>query len=167
MMGQSGKQILTLRAVCALALVMSLVAAPAAAQSSRVVTNIVTDPISGVALSGYDPVSYFTSPEPLIGDRAFEVIWGGVPWYFANAANRDVFRRAPEAYAPQFGGYGATSVSRGYLAEGNPRIYVVAYGQLFLFYSSGNREAFLMSERSTVLAANENWPSVSADLSDR
>jgi len=150
-----------------LALLAAAVPGSAKAQTSHIVTSIVTDPISGVALNGYDPVSYFTEPEPLIGDRAYEVVWGGVPWYFANAANREVFVRTPEAYAPQFGGYGAMSVSRGYLAEGNPRIYVVAYGQLFLFYSSGNRDAFLMSERESLLAATENWPSVSADLSDQ
>ena len=167
MMGQSGKQILTLRAIWLLVLLTAVVPGPAEAQTSHIVTTIVTDPISGVALGGYDPVSYFTSPEPLVGERAYEVVWSGVPWYFANAANRDVFVRTPEAYAPQFGGYGAMSVSRGYLAEGNPRIYVVAYGQLFLFYSTGNRDAFLMSQRDSLMAATENWPAVSADLSDR
>ena len=97
-MRQTGKQILTLPAMIAVLLLSAVFAHPAAAQSSRIVTSIVTDAMSGVALGGYDPVSYFTSIEPLTGDAAFEVEWGGVPWHFANAANRDVFVNTPEAF---------------------------------------------------------------------
>ena len=36
-------------------------------------------------------MSYFIEPEPQQGEPDFEYIWGGVSWYFASAANRDVF----------------------------------------------------------------------------
>jgi hypothetical protein len=165
-MRQTGKQILTLPAMIAVLVLGAVFPPQAKAQTSRVVTSIVTDAISGVALGGYDPVSYFTSAEPLVGDAAFEVEWGGVPWHFANAANRDVFMKAPEPFVPQFGGYGAMSVARGYLAEGNPRVYLVAFGELFLFYSSGNRDAFQMDQRNAILSASQNWPALAADLTD-
>ena len=99
MMRQICKQILTMLA-CASAAVAGVRCRSRAGQS--LVTTIVTDPLTGVAIEGYDPVSYFTEPEPLPGKPDYEYYWGGVPWYFATAANRDVFIRAPEIYAPQY-----------------------------------------------------------------
>ena len=116
MMRHIGKQILTLAMLAGLAL-------PALAQG--IVTTVVTDPLTGVALDGYDPVSYFTESEPRLGSPDYEFVWAGVPWYFASAANRDVFMRAPDVYAPQHGGYCEMSLARGYLSDGKPKIYRV------------------------------------------
>lgn len=149
MMRHIGKQILTI-ALCA-----TLGAGHVLAAS--VVTTIVTDPLTGVALEGYDPVTYFIEPEPRLGspDHAYE--WGGVPWYFVSAANREVFMRAPEIYAPQHGGYCEMSLARGYLSDGKPKVYVVTGMKLYLFYSVANREAFLLSREAALAGAAENW----------
>jgi hypothetical protein len=158
MMRQIGKEILTIAA-----LVTGLLAvAPVSAQS--VITAIVTDPLSGIAIDGYDPVTYFTDPEPKEGVPDFEYYWGGVPWYFVSAANRDVFMRAPEVYAPQFGGYCLMALSRGYLSDGKPGIYVVRGNRLYLFYSAANRDAFELSETEAAAKAEANWPNLSATL---
>jgi len=117
----------------------------------------VTDPLSGSAIEGMDPVSYFTEPEPLMGVADYEFFWKGVSWFFATEANREVFRAAPEAYVPQFGGYGLAGLSRGYLSTGNPRIYYIYNRRLYLFYSSGNREAFILQKEAMVNFAFENW----------
>ncbi|MCB9994560.1 MAG: hypothetical protein H6873_13000 [Hyphomicrobiaceae bacterium] len=116
-----------------------------------------TDPLTGVALSGYDPVSYFTEADPEKGSSAFEYYWQGVSWYFASNANLENFKRAPEYYAPQFGGHGAMSMARGYLSQGDPLIYLVLDDELFLFYSAGNRVAFESVRNSARLDARENW----------
>ena len=94
----------------------------------------------------------------------YEYYWGGVPWYFVSAANRDVFMRAPEVYAPQFGGHCLMALSRGYLSDGKPGIYVVRANRLYLFYSSANRDAFELSEREAKTKAEANWPNLSATL---
>ncbi|MEO6396396.1 MAG: YHS domain-containing (seleno)protein [Devosia sp.] len=150
------KQILTIAALL-------LMVAPGQAES--LVSAIVTDPITGVAIDGYDPVSYFIGVEPQQGKPDYEYYWGGVPWYFANAANRDVFIRSPQAYAPQFGGYCLMSLSRGYLSEGKPRLYVIDALKLYFFYSSANREAFLLSRAAPIELAAANWPELSSELS--
>src|SRR5690606_8981525 len=124
---------------------------PAAAQS--VVTTIVTDPLTGVALEGYDPVSYFIGPEPQQGKPDYEYYWGGVPWYFASAANRDVFIRAPDVYAPQHGGHCEMSLARGYLSDGKPQLFVIEGVKLYLFYSAANREAFLLARHEALTKA--------------
>jgi hypothetical protein len=133
-----------------------LLAAPTWADS--LVTTVVTDPLSGVAIDGYDAVSYFTDPEPQPGKPDFEYDWQGVPWYFEKAANRDVFMRNPEVYAPQFGGYCVTSLSRGYLSDGKPRLYLVRALKLYFFYSTANRDAFQLSPEEALKAAVANWP---------
>lgn len=156
MMRQIGKQILTI-----LAWLLLVSAAPA----ESLVTTIVTDPLSGVAIDGYDPVSYFTETDPLPGSPDFEYDWAGVPWYFANAANRDVFMRNPDVYAPQYGGHCVMSLSRGYLSDGKPRLYVIDALRLYFFYSTANRDAFLMSRSAALQAAAANWPALSKSLS--
>jgi len=159
MMRQICKQILTMSG--ALALLWAL-AAGALAQS--LVTTIVTDPLTGVAIDGYDAVSYFTESEPLPGSPEFEYYWGGVPWYFASAANRDVFMRNPDVYAPQHGGHCEMSLARGYLSDGKPRIYVIEGMKLYLFYSAANREAFLMGPGEALDKASANWTELSKSL---
>ncbi len=150
-------------AACAVLLVF-LLGLPAWATTSSLDSTYAIDPLSGTALEGYDPVSYFIEPTPLAGRPEFEYYWAGVPWYFATAANRDVFIRSPEAYVPVFGGYATMSLARGYLSNGNPRIYTVLAGRLFLFYSSGNKEAFLLSPRSAYQKAQENWSTLGIDI---
>lgn len=161
MMRQIRKQILTMLGVGLLAL--GLFGAPAVA--AALVTRIVTDPLTGVAIEGYDPITYFTETEPQPGSPDYEYYWGGVPWYFVSEANRDVFMRAPDVYAPQFGGYCVTSLSRGYLSDGKPRIYAIEKMKLYLFYSTANREAFLIGKEDAIGKAVPAWEEFAKELS--
>ncbi|MBI4923046.1 MAG: hypothetical protein HY834_14980 [Devosia nanyangense] len=155
MMRQIGKQILTIVAWLVLA---------TASPAGGLVTTIITDPLTGVAIDGYDAVSYFIDSEPQPGKPDFEYVWAGVPWYFESAANRDVFMRSPESYAPQFGGHCLMSLSRGYLSDGKPRLFAIEALKLYFFYSSANRDAFLLSRTEALAAATVNWPKLSKDL---
>lgn len=161
MMRQICKQILTMLAA-GLLLACGALAGPALGES--LVTTIVADPLTGVAIEGYDPITYFTEPEPQPGSPDHEYYWGGVPWYFISEANRDVFMRAPEIYAPQFGGHCAMSLARGYLSDGQPRLYAIEKMKLYLFYSTANREAFLASSEDAIARAELGWPELSKEL---
>lgn len=123
----------------------------------KIPTSVVVDPLTGVAIEGYDAVSYFTELAPVAGRPDYLVQWAGVPWYFISAANRDVFLGKPEIYAPRFGGHAAMSLARGYLADGNPRIYTVYRQRLYFFYSSGNKDAFLAAPDAAVARAEAGW----------
>ena len=165
-MTQTCKQILTILAfVLPLFGTVSLSVQPAQAQS--VVTLIVTDPLTGIAMGGMDPVSYFTEPEPLRGRSDYEYTWQNVPWYFATAANRDIFATAPDVYAPQFGGHDVTGVSRGFISDSDASIFTVFKQRLYLFYSAANREAFLLSPDAAARTAEEKWPDLAKNLSIR
>ncbi|MEO7221358.1 MAG: YHS domain-containing (seleno)protein [Devosia sp.] len=154
-MRQIGKQILTIVA-------WLLLASAALAQDGA--PPVVTDPLSGVAIEGYDAVSYFIEPEPRQGVPDYEYAWGGVSWYFVSAANRDVFARNPSTYAPQYGGHCVMSLSRGYLSDGKPRLFFIEALKLYLFYSTANRDAFLLSKSEALTTAKANWENLSKGL---
>jgi YHS domain-containing protein len=143
---------------------MFLAALAAPVQAAALVNSVVTDPLTGVALEGYDPVTYFTEAEPQPGSPNFEYVWAGVPWYFVSAANRDVFKRAPEVYAPQHGGHCEMSLARGYLSDGKPKIFAIEKMKLYLFYSAANREAFLLAQSEAIVDAAVNWQRLSVEL---
>ncbi len=157
MMRQKRKQILTITAAIPAVLCALLLGLAVPARAEALVQTIVTDPLTGVALEGYDPVSYFTEPVPLLGKPDHEYVWQGVPWYFATAANRDVFMLNPDVYAPQYGGHCVMSLSRGFLSDGKPRLYAIERMKLYLFYSVANREAFMAGREVAVQGADASW----------
>jgi hypothetical protein len=142
-----------------------LPAAIVPAQAQSVVTLYVTDPLSGVGIYGWDPVSYFTEPQPVMGRPDYEYVWQNVPWHFATAANRDIFISAPEIYAPQFGGHSATGIARGYVSDSDPAMYAVFKQRLYLFYSAAAREAFLQAPDAMAIEAESRWPELRQNLS--
>ena len=160
MMRQICKQMLSMRArrrLIAVFAALFVASTTSFAKNSRLISEVVTDPLSGLALNGYDPVSYFTDAEPLPGKADFELIWQGVPWFFSSEANMEIFSKAPEIYAPQYGGHGVMSLSRGFLSDGNPLIYKVVDNRLYLFYSFANREAFEQADKIARVEAIGNW----------
>ncbi len=154
-----------------LALVLPLFGLAAAtvtqSQAQSIITYVQTDPLTGIAMDGMDPVSYFTEPAPLPGRPDYEFTWMGAPFQFANAANLAVFTRDPEIYAPQYGGHGAMSMSRGFVSDSEPLIYTVYKQRLYLFYSASNREAFLLSPDAAAIRGEEHWQVLSKTLSIR
>ena len=75
-------------------------AAPAAAPEPLVV-----NPNTGLALSGFDPVAYFTDGKPQFGRPELEFRNNGAVWRFRNEGDRAAFADHPEVYMPRFGGY--------------------------------------------------------------
>ncbi len=96
------------------------------------------DPVNtkrGVALKGYDAVSYFTEGKPAKGSSSQIFEWQGASWHFVSEANRAAFAADPEKYAPQFGGYCAYAASEGYLYDASPNYWRIVDGKLYLNYN--------------------------------
>src|SRR5688572_30736298 len=89
----------------------------------------------GVAIRGFDAVAYFAAESAVAGNRNYEYAWNGAKWLFATADNLERFRQNPEGYAPQFGGYCAYAVSKGYTADGDPNAWKIVDGKLYLNYN--------------------------------
>jgi YHS domain-containing protein len=114
---------------------------------------------NGVALEGYDPVSYF-SERPLPGTPEFTSSYQGATYYFANADNKAKFDAEPDKYIPQYGGFCAVAVSEGKLVPVDPETYKITDDKLYLFYNGehGNTKPQWEADEKTMKAnANERW----------
>jgi len=89
-----------------------------------------------VAILGYDPVAYFTAGKPVKGSDEFTWEWMGAKWKFSSRAHLETFRAEPARYAPQYGGYCAYGVSRGYLVKIEPEQFSIIDGKLYLNYDA-------------------------------
>jgi hypothetical protein len=105
---------------------------------SRAATTerIVVDPNRGLALSGFDPVAYFTDGKPLMGRGDLEMRLAGATWRFRNEGNRAAFAENPEVYLPTFGGHDPVAVTRGVATAGHPQIWLIAAERLYPFSPS-------------------------------
>lgn len=112
----------------------------------------------GVAIGGYDAVAYFLEGAAEPGHRRHAVMWKGVVWQFASARNRAQFEANPRAYAPAFGGYCAYAMSKGRLKDGNPQLWTIDGGELFLLNNAGAREIWAASRADMVAQARLHWP---------
>jgi len=130
-----------------------------AADSTRDDTTVV-NPNTGLAISGFDPVAYFTDAGPKIGRPDMELSLGGVAWRFLNEGNRAAFAAHPEVYRPQFGGYDPVAIARGTSVPGHPLFWAVVGKRLYLFYSDTARTAFLADPGRIIEAAERKWPDV-------
>jgi hypothetical protein len=119
---------------------------------------------NGVALKGYDVVAYHTQQQAVKGTRAHAHQWRGVTWQFASAENRDRFAASPESFAPEFGGFCAYGVSRGYAVDIDPQAFAVVDGKLYLNYSKRVQSTWNQDRAGYIEKARQNWPKVSADL---
>ncbi len=113
-----------------------------------------------VAINGYDPVGYFADGQPVKGNKDYSVVWRGTTWHFASEANRDQFEMNPAAYAPQYGGYCAYAVSRGYTATTAPEAWRIVDDKLYLNYSLNVREIWSQDIPGNIKKADRNWPDV-------
>ena len=113
----------------------------------------------GVAVKGYDVVVY-TEGAARKGSPQFEHKWNGATFRFEKAANRDRFAAAPEKYAPQFGGYCAYAVSRGYTADIDPNAFRIVDGKLYLNYSKSVQRLWEKDIPGNIARGQMNWPAV-------
>lgn len=145
------------------AMVVSL-AVPAAAIAATT-EQVVADWHSGLAISGYDPVAYFTDAAPKTGRPEYEYSFAGVSWRFRNEGNRAAFTDHPDIYMPRFGGHDPVALARGVARPGHPELWLIAGKRLYLFYSPEARDAFRADPNPIAGAAEEKWPQVVRTLS--
>lgn len=123
-----------------------------------------SDYATGLAIGGYDPLSYFISEKSEAGDERFQYLWHGVTWQFTSNANLLAFKRTPSVYAPRYAGYDAYAISKGILSQGLPSIWVIKQGKLYLFHNQVNR--YLWQENRSALnkKIEENWQELSLEI---
>lgn len=117
-----------------------------------------------LALSGYDAVSYFEGEAPSKGSEAFKVRYQGYDYHFATAENASKFEAEPAKYAPQYGGYCAWAMgAKDALAPGNPEVYKVVDGKLYLNFNTDVAAMWEEDIPGFIKTADVNYPNHSPD----
>ncbi|MGE3617030.1 MAG: YHS domain-containing (seleno)protein [Gemmatimonadales bacterium] len=134
-------------------------ALPGTASAQTPGQKVVVNAKNGLAIEGYDPVSYFMAG-PARGSEAFTASYLGATYRFTSAEHRDLFAASPAKYAPQFGGYCGYGASRGYLASVDPEAYTIMNGRLILQNSKSVLKLWQKEPDARLKLADENWPAI-------
>jgi YHS domain-containing protein len=117
----------------------------------------------GLALQGYDPVSYFDA-KPLQGKEHLRVIRMGVIYQFATKTNLDKFKSTPDKYEPAYGGWCAYAMGEtGEKVKIDPETYKIVAGRLYLFYNFWGNNTLLKwnkDEKKLKEAGDLHWKKI-------
>ena len=111
----------------------------------------------GVALGGYDAVSYFTDAKAVRGSKAHSMRWKGATWLFSSDANRKRFAAGPETFAPQYGGHCSNQMSLGNLSDIDPEVWRIIDNRLYLFGHDAGRVRWAKNTGQRISEADQHW----------
>lgn len=120
-----------------------------------------------VAISGYDPVAYFTERRAVMGELTIAHEWLGAIWRFSNEKHKALFVQNPIKYAPQYGGHCADGVAYGAIVTDiDPEAWRIIDGKLYL--NADQAAAIELVEVEGQLKKSiANWPRLRARLLEK
>ena len=113
-----------------------------------------------LGLHGVDPVAFVQLGNRIDGAAEFTAVHDGVAYYFASRANMNEFRKKPDSYAPENGGFCTFGVSVNKKFDGDPQYADVHNGKLYVFL---NEEIFRMYQKDkdgVIAKAATNWTKI-------
>ena len=113
-----------------------------------------------LALHGYDPVAYFTQGAPVRGSDSLVHVHEGAAYRFSSQAHLEAFAREPARYLPQYGGFCAYGVSVGKKFDGDPNLWKIEDGKLYLNLNEEIYETFLDDLDGNIRKADGQWPEI-------
>ena len=115
----------------------------------------------GLAIQGYDPVSYFLQNKAVKGKKELAVSVEGTTYYFSSTANKELFSKNYKNYEPQYGGWCAYAMGNaGEKVEVDPATFKIMDGKLLLFYNSFFNNTLTIwnkNEADLKTKADRNW----------
>jgi hypothetical protein len=114
------------------------------------------------AVSGYDPVAFFTDSKPTIGSPLISATYQGAVYYFATEDHRKLFEQDPARYAPQYGGFCAYGVGQNALVPVDISTWQVRNGKLYLNLNAEVLKKFNADFGGSVARAEKYWPGLVA-----
>lgn len=92
-----------------------------------------------------------------MGDAKYTYEYNDAVWRFSSQENLNMFRDDPDRYAPEYGGYCAYAMSRGFVVSTDPDAWTIEGEKLYLNYSLGVRKTWLKDVPGYIARADENW----------
>ncbi len=112
------------------------------------------------AVQGYDVVSYQAGKRPVRGNGNFVSTHKGATYQFSSQANLEKFEANPEKYAPAYGGYCAFGASVGKKFIGDPEVWRVVDGTLYLNLDTGIQAEWLKDVPGRIKTADAKWKKI-------
>ena len=91
----------------------------------------------GVAIGGYDPISYRQPDGPVAGTAEYSAEHDGAIYQFANAENLKSFLEDPKRYVPAYTGFCAVTLALGRVTCPDYTNFQIENDQLLLFEVTG------------------------------
>src|SRR6266567_4410297 len=113
---------------------------------------------NGIALEGYDPISYFTDGKPVKGDPKIEATFNGALYHFVSQEHRETFEKSPSKYAPAYGGFCGYAASVGKVRPANPLVWSIVDGHLIVQHTKGADELWQKDVAGNKVKADKYWP---------
>lgn len=144
----------------ALALTGALAVTPAFAADEHNTVPGLTAVGAPLGLHGIDPVAFIDIGNRIDGTARYTAVHDGVAYYFSSEANLKAFKKSPEQYVPQNGGFCTYGVSVGKKFDGDPRYAAVENGKLYVFLNEEIFHAFDKDRAGTIAKAERNWKQI-------
>ncbi len=112
------------------------------------------------AVQGYDVVSYQTGKRPIRGNGNFVAVHDGATYQFSSANNQKAFEKDPEKYVPAYGGFCAFGTSVGKKFIGDPEVWRIIDGKLYLNLDTSIQSEWLKDVPGRIRSADANWRNI-------
>ncbi|MGB0955350.1 MAG: YHS domain-containing (seleno)protein [Panacagrimonas sp.] len=115
---------------------------------------------STLGVSGYDLVAYHTDAQPLRGNGHHVSQHEGVTYLFSSKKNRTAFEADPAKYLPAYGGWCAFGVSVGKKFVGDPQVWKLVDGRLYLNLDKNIQQDWQKNIAGRISKADANWAQI-------
>lgn len=111
----------------------------------------------GAAIQGFDTRAYWREGAARPGDPSVVVDWQGAAWHFGSAEEAARFAENPAAFAPRFGGFCTRAMSFKKVVDGDPEVWRIFEGGLYLFARPVGGRAFDKGQIEMIRKAQAHW----------
>jgi YHS domain-containing protein len=147
--------------IAAFAVMASLFTASVAVAGTETnVSSGLTAKGPGLAVHGYDVVAYFTDARPTRGRAKYSIVYKDATYRFASEAHLDAFEDDPENFLPQYGGYCAYGVAVGAKFDGDPHLWRIVDGKLYLNLNEEVQATWQKRISRYIKKGDRNWPRI-------
>lgn len=115
----------------------------------------------GLWVEGYDPVAYLVQGKAMKGNALITTTYKGATFRFSNTTHLALFKKDPEHYLPQYGGWCAYALgANNEKVEVDPETFKVKDGKVFLFYNAffnNTLTTWNKNEAQLYQSAEQHW----------
>lgn len=133
---------------------------PALAADEHNVVPSLTAAGAPLGLHGVDPVASIEIGNPIEGTATHTAVHNGVAYYFTSKTNLKTFKKNPDKYTPENGGFCTFGVSVGKKFDGDPSYTSIEDGKLYVFLNEEIFKMYKKDKQGTIKKAEKQWQKI-------